>query len=207
LGVDFDEFSSTFEKWSVPVVLKNKGVFFDGWVDANSPIYASSAFLIYPDGRVYAALIKKNTQHINYYTNDKVSGVNPAFIAWGNRFAYKPNFYNTDGQLISSLQKQPLNSAGNITHQATTDLMSMTVEEQENLRSVSSEIWNSSVTAAWDMNSDLGDQVALATADILSCSLAYSLVPNPLNFIASWKYIVKQSIPIIQYLSGLKSSR
>ncbi|MES2743209.1 MAG: hypothetical protein V4754_19980 [Pseudomonadota bacterium] len=205
LGKDFDSFLNNLENWSVPVVLKNKGVFFDGWkVNADNSINARSAFLIYADGRIYAAISANGTDDVKYYTNDNIPGrVHPAFIAWSRHFSKNPKFYSFDDNLISFETSTSENSF--VKHSAIL-ADSLTEEQQEKLRNVSNEIWGASVTAQWEMNAGLGDVVSNATSQILTCSKAYSVVPKPAGFIPGWSYIVKSSIPIVKYFIGLKSS-
>lgn len=206
LGKDFNIFSENLETWSVPVVLKNKGIFFDGWKsNSDSLPYGRSAFLIYPDGRVYAAFFEVSTGNIKYYTNDNLSeSVHPAFVAWSRNFTKNPNFYNFDGKLISLKMTDPENS---IVKRSAIAAANLTVDQQKKLRNVSSQIWGTSATAPWDMNPELGDVVSSATAEILTCSRAFSLVPKPVGFMPGWLYIVSQSEFIIKYFTGLKSSK
>ncbi|MFJ2113667.1 MULTISPECIES: hypothetical protein [unclassified Streptomyces] len=65
-----------------------------------------------------------------------------------------------------------------------------TPEEQEKLRAVAGAIWNDSLAAGWDMNSDVADILSTATGEILRCSAAFALVPRPAGFIPGLGYLV-----------------
>ncbi|MFE9889165.1 hypothetical protein [Streptomyces scopuliridis] len=65
-----------------------------------------------------------------------------------------------------------------------------TPEEQERLRQIAGAIWNDSLAAGWNMNSDVAAILSTATGEILKCSEAFALVPRPAGFIPGLGYLV-----------------
>ncbi|MFD7222309.1 hypothetical protein [Streptomyces sp. NPDC056652] len=65
-----------------------------------------------------------------------------------------------------------------------------TPEEQERLRQIAGAIWNDSLAAGWNMNSEVAEILSTATGEILKCSEAFALVPRPAGFIPGLGYLV-----------------
>lgn len=65
-----------------------------------------------------------------------------------------------------------------------------TPQQQEDLRQVAGAIWDDSLAAGWNMNSDVSDVLSQATGEILKCSAAFALVPRPPGFVPGLGYLV-----------------
>ncbi|MFD7898016.1 hypothetical protein ACFV0C_31565 [Streptomyces sp. NPDC059568] len=86
-------------------------------------------------------------------------------------------------------------------------LSTPTPEEQEKLRAVAGAIWNDSLAAGWDMNSDVADVLSTATGEILRCSEAFALVPRPAGFIPGLGYLVNYWKNLRDYFLAVSQDR
>ncbi len=201
---DYQDFAANFKDWSIPVVLGSRGVFFDGWASNDFENPRASAFLIYPDGQLYAAYTQKNSNIIKYYTNENkgyIERIHPAFKAWQLRFEGQFLFFDRDEQELSWTDRYSLDGS-----QQSMLTAALTSEQQAQLRKVAESLWGLVTTANWEMDERLGRVISEATDEILKCSTAYSLVPKPAGFAPGVYYIVSNAEPIASYFLGLKSA-
>lgn len=82
LGGQYATFERNFTQTANPVLLKDGGLFVDGWRDG-APLTHAAAFIHYPDGRTFAAWFDQETGHITYVGDGPVQ---PAIVVWARRF-------------------------------------------------------------------------------------------------------------------------
>jgi hypothetical protein len=85
LGAEYAQFMLDFEHLAVPAKLKDGGVFVEGWRE-NAISEHSSAVVLYPDGRIYAAYYDVENGDIRYFGSDSVAEIHPAILVWSRRF-------------------------------------------------------------------------------------------------------------------------
>lgn len=194
LGGHFDSFRGNFEEVANPVRLKDGGTFLDGWKEGSADTHAA-AFVVYPDGRVYAAYYDGDQGQIRYF-GGKRGRIHPAIQIWAKRFA--PQF-----EILSQSDPQGLSSEPSAAIAANYP----TPEDQEQMRKVASAIWGDALAAGWDMNAEVGDILGALTKEIMECSNAFDLVPRPVGWIPGWGYVAKTAVQITAYLIGVKKDR
>lgn len=193
LGSQYATFERNFTKTANPVLLKDGGLFVDGWRNG-APLTHAAAFIHYPDGRTFAAWFDQETGHITYVGDGPV---HPAIMVWARRF----------GPAIEVL---PASTQSRIHRQnpAVVALAgSPTSEDQVELRKVAASIWGQSLASAWDMNAEVGDILGTVTHEIMECSAAFSLVPKPVGWVPGWSYIAKSALSVVAYITGVSSDR
>ncbi|MDF7659600.1 hypothetical protein PUG81_11510 [Erwiniaceae bacterium L1_54_6] len=86
LGKDFSEFNGNFDLFGQPHRTIEGGIFVDGWLK-DLYLYQASAFVIQPDGKVYAAWLNPDNNYIKYITNDPTkTQVQDDIQKWSSRF-------------------------------------------------------------------------------------------------------------------------
>ncbi len=193
LGDHFDSFRGNFDEVANPVRLKDGGTFLDGWKEGSADTHAA-AFVVYPDGRVYAAYYDREQGQIRYF-GGKRGRIHPAIEIWAKRFA--PPF-----KVLSQSDSQNPSKAS-----AAIAANSPTPEDQEQMRKVAAAIWGDALAAGWDMNAEVGDILGTVTKEIMDCSKAFNLVPRPVGWIPGWGYVAKTAIQITAYLIGVTKDR
>ncbi|ORM94084.1 hypothetical protein HA50_12260 [Pantoea cypripedii] len=95
LGSDYAAFSDNFDVFGQPSQTKEGGLFVEGWLK-DLYLYQASAFVIQPDGKLYAAWLSPENDYIKYITNDAgESKIQKDIQQWSSRFDgvgfnYKP---------------------------------------------------------------------------------------------------------------------
>lgn len=98
LGREYSDFSQNFDVFGEPHETANGGIFVEGWLKELYLIQAS-AFVIQPDGKVYAAWMLPEDNKLHYITNDNVSNKMQGDIAnWARRFDKEISVNHTKGQ-------------------------------------------------------------------------------------------------------------
>lgn len=86
LGEDYNAFIENFDVFGEPHQTSGSGLFVEGWLN-DLYLENASAFVIYPNGRVYAGWVTPDAQVIHYKTNDNEHHeIHPAIKAWAARF-------------------------------------------------------------------------------------------------------------------------
>ncbi|STQ59687.1 Uncharacterised protein [Pseudescherichia vulneris] len=86
LGEDYDAFVENFDVFGEPRQTSDGGLFIEGWLN-DLYLENASAFVIYPNGKVYAGWVTPDAQIIQYKTNDNEHHeIDPAIKAWAARF-------------------------------------------------------------------------------------------------------------------------
>ena len=83
----------------------------------------------------------------------------------------------------------------------------MSTEDQTCLRTVVASIWDAGLVNRWNMNEAVGDVTSTAVKAILDCSEAFSLVPEPPDFLPGWQYVVDTFTEIAAYILGVSESQ
>lgn len=86
LNSHYEEYITNFQDVAEPQEIADGGLFVDGWLH-ELRLESSSALVIKPDGKIYAAWVKPQNAKVMYITNDKkMKGVHPDIIKWASRF-------------------------------------------------------------------------------------------------------------------------
>nr|WP_050556833.1 hypothetical protein [Pantoea agglomerans] len=86
LGSEYINFSQNFDVFGEPHKTESGGIFVEGWLKDLYFVQAS-AFVIQPDGKVYAAWMLPEDNNIHYVSNDRASSKMQEDIAsWVKRF-------------------------------------------------------------------------------------------------------------------------
>lgn len=86
LGEDYNAFIENFDVFGEPHQTPDGGLFVEGWLN-DLYLENASAFVIYPNGKVYAGWVTPDAQLIHYKTNDdELHNVHPAISEWAARF-------------------------------------------------------------------------------------------------------------------------
>ncbi len=105
LGNDYSDFSRNFDVFGEPHKTVNGGIFVEGWLK-DLYLVQASAFVIQPDGKVYAAWILPEDNKTHYVSNDRTNSKMQEDIAnWAKRFG-KEQSTNPD-----KVQKELQNSS------------------------------------------------------------------------------------------------
>ncbi|PEI02910.1 hypothetical protein CRM79_06605 [Pantoea agglomerans] len=89
LGNDYGNFSQNFGVYGEPHKTANGGIFVEGWLK-DLYLEQASAFVIQPDGKVYAAWMLPEDDKIHYVSNDRANNKMQEDIAsWAKRFDKK----------------------------------------------------------------------------------------------------------------------
>lgn len=101
LNSNYEEYITNFQDVADPQKIADDGLFVDGWLH-ELRLESSSALVIKPDGKIYAAWVNSDNTKVMYVTNDKeMKGVHPDIIEWASRFK--------DITFDNRLQKKPFN--------------------------------------------------------------------------------------------------
>jgi hypothetical protein len=105
LGSEYNDFSQNFDVFGEPHITANGGIFVEGWLK-DLYLEQASAFVIQPDGKVYAAWILPVDNKINYISNDRATNKMQEDIAiWAKRFDKKQS-------VISAINKKEVQKNG-----------------------------------------------------------------------------------------------
>lgn len=86
LGVDYDAFIENFDVFGPPHKTSDGGIFIEGWLN-DLYLENASAFVIYPNGKVFAGWVTPDAQIINYKANNNERNeIHPAIKEWATRF-------------------------------------------------------------------------------------------------------------------------
>lgn len=86
LGEDYDAFIENFDVFGEPHQTPDGGLFVEGWLN-DLYLENASAFVIYPNGKVYAGWVTPDAQIINYKANNKERNeIHSAIKEWATRF-------------------------------------------------------------------------------------------------------------------------
>jgi len=86
LGSEYNNFSQNFDVFGEPHKTESGGIFVEGWLK-DLYLEQASAFVIQPDGKVYAAWMLPEDDKIHYVSNDRASNNMQDDIAqWAKRF-------------------------------------------------------------------------------------------------------------------------
>ncbi|EOI3446207.1 hypothetical protein ACMSWW_004279 [Cronobacter turicensis] len=86
LGDNYDSFVSNFDVFGDSYRTADGGLFVEGWLQ-DLYLENASAFVIYPDGKVFAGWVTPDSQIINYATDVRGDNeINPAIKKWASRF-------------------------------------------------------------------------------------------------------------------------
>ncbi|MGB8499218.1 MAG: hypothetical protein WCD85_14620 [Pantoea agglomerans] len=86
LGSEYNNFSQNFDVFGEPHKTESGGIFVEGWLK-DLYLEQASAFVIQPDGKVYAAWMLPKDDKIHYLSNDRASNNMQDDIAlWAKRF-------------------------------------------------------------------------------------------------------------------------
>lgn len=91
LGKDYNEFSQNFDVFGEPHKTKEGGLFAEGWLK-DLYLEQASAFVIQPDGKIYAAWFSPESNEVHYVSN--APGRNPIqedIAGWAQRFDKVPS--------------------------------------------------------------------------------------------------------------------
>jgi len=86
LGSEYSDFSQNFDVFGEPHKTAKGGLFVEGWLK-DLYLEQASAFVIQPDGKVYAAWMLPEDNKIHYVSNDRANNKMQEDIAsWAKRF-------------------------------------------------------------------------------------------------------------------------
>ncbi|MGJ0478748.1 hypothetical protein [Pantoea agglomerans] len=86
LGNEYDNFSQNFDVFGEPHKTANGGIFVEGWLK-DLYLEQASAFVIQPDGKVYAAWMLPEDNKIHYVSNDRaINKMQEDIASWAKRF-------------------------------------------------------------------------------------------------------------------------
>jgi len=86
LGNEYNNFSQNFDIFGEPHKTANGGIFVEGWLK-DLYLEQASAFVIQPDGKVYAAWMLPEDNKLHYVSNDRANNKMQEDIAnWAKRF-------------------------------------------------------------------------------------------------------------------------
>lgn len=86
LGDDYDAFIGNFDLFGEPHQTADGGLFVEGWLK-DLYLENASAFVIYPDGKFYAAWVMPDEQFIHYQPDAKNGAeIPPDIKTWASRF-------------------------------------------------------------------------------------------------------------------------
>lgn len=86
LGSEYSNFSQSFDVFGEPHKTESGGIFVEGWLK-DLYLEQASAFVIQPDGKVYAAWMLPEDNKIHYVSNDRANNKMQEDIAsWAKRF-------------------------------------------------------------------------------------------------------------------------
>lgn len=86
LGNEYNGFSQNFDVFGEPHKTANGGIFVEGWLK-DLYLVQASAFVLQPDGKVYAAWMMPDDNKIHYVTNAPENNTVQEDIAnWSERF-------------------------------------------------------------------------------------------------------------------------
>lgn len=93
LGNQYEAFITNFDVIGKPKIVDHGGLFVEGWLE-DLYLYQAAAFVIYPDGMIYAAYVRpKDGDPIHYFTNASSPETLPSELKkWGARFFPYHNF-------------------------------------------------------------------------------------------------------------------
>ncbi|HYO53299.1 hypothetical protein [Archangium sp.] len=194
LGDHYDAFAESFTATANPVLLKDGGIFLDGW-RAGDPGQHAAAFVYYADGRTLAAYFDAERGDVIYF-GDQGGRIHPALEVWARRFGPPVDVI---------LKENPEASASANLPQPT--LTTPSPEDEVELRKVAASIWSASLAASWNMNAEVGDILGTVTHEIMECSAAFSLVPKPVGWVPGWAYVAMTAQPIVAYVTGVAQDR
>ena len=195
LGVNYPAFLKNFQHWAAPAFLKDGGLYVEGWRDSKQKIRQTSVFVIYPDGRIYAAYILPESSTVKYFTNasDHRHTLHPALRVWMRQFEQPMDvIYPKLGPTVAADKLA---------------MLLMSPSDQNQLCTVVASIWSQSLADGWEMNEDVGNVASDATSSILNCSAAFSLVPKPVGFLPGVGYLVSNASNVVLYITGVKGNR
>jgi len=193
LGNAYPVFARNFQVTAEPVLLKDGGLFLDGWRDG-APEAHAAAFVHYADGRTYAAYYDSERGEVVYAGP---SPVHPALRIWAQRF----------GPAIHVLPPAESSAARAVEPYALTPADTPGATDQEELRKVATSIWGAGLASGWDMNAEVGEILGTVTQEITQCSAAFSLVPKPVGWVPGWGYVAKSAYAIVAYITGVSKDR
>ncbi|WP_232293411.1 hypothetical protein [Stigmatella aurantiaca] len=193
-GDRYDVFVESFTVTATPVLLKDGGIFLDGWRVGYSGQHAA-AFVHDADGRTYAAYFDAERGKVISF-GDVGGRIHPAIEGWARRFGPPVDII---------LKADPAARAPANLPQATAATPSP--GEQVELRKVAASIWNGSLAASWNMNAEVGDILGTVTHEIMECSAAFNLVPKPVGWVPGWSYVTKSALSIVAYVTGVSRDR
>lgn len=192
LGSSYEHFSSNFEEAGNPYSLKDGGVFVGGW-RAGKPGANAATLVYYADGSVFAAYFDQETGRVSYF-GGKPGDPHLALQIWALRFSA-----DEPGASLPAFGAEEVEEFA--------ILADPNPEVQAAMPAVASAIWSPEISQYWNMNSDVGDVLGLATKDILDCSKAFSLVPRPVGWVPGWSYVAKTAGQIVAYVSGVSDNK
>jgi len=86
LGENYNTFIENFDVFGPPHKTSDGGLFIEGWLN-DLYLENASAFVIYPNGKVYAGWVTPDAQVINYKeNNNERNEIHPAIKEWATRF-------------------------------------------------------------------------------------------------------------------------
>jgi len=86
LGSEYSDFSQNFDVFGEPHKTDNGGIFVEGWLK-DLYLEQASAFVIQPDGKVYAAWMLPEDDKIHYVSNDRANNkIQEDIASWAKRF-------------------------------------------------------------------------------------------------------------------------
>jgi hypothetical protein len=86
-GSDYDTFVGNFDVIGEPQKISDGGILIEGWL-RDLQLENSSAFVIYPDGRLYAAWVVPESDVIHYKTNVQgEKNIQSEILNWSKKFA------------------------------------------------------------------------------------------------------------------------
>lgn len=86
LGDEYNDFSQNFDVFGEPHKTANGGIFVEGWLK-DLYLEQASAFVIQPDGKVYAAWMLPEDNKIHYVSNDRaINKMQEDIASWTKRF-------------------------------------------------------------------------------------------------------------------------
>lgn len=205
LGPDYSDFSRNFEVWAAPAKLRDGGLFVEGW-QKGAYLKKTSVFVIYPDGRIYAAYLTNHGNILRYYTNARNyrNTLHPAIKVWYRildrpvNILYMPSEKPSYGASFPSLDKHIFSMAPE----------ALSPKDQEHMRDVAAAIWGQSLANGWEMNESVGNVLANAVNGITTCSAAFALVPKPPAMVPpGWLWVATNSARILAYITGVDGNR
>ncbi|ATB34429.1 hypothetical protein [Melittangium boletus] len=189
-----DAFGENFTATANPVLLKDGGIFLDGW-RVGDPGQHAAAFVHYVDGRTYAAYFDAERGKVIYF-GDLGGRIHPAIEVWARRFGPPVDVILKANPAARALANPPRGTAA-----------APSPGNQVELRKVAASIWNGSLAARWDMNAEVGDILGIVTHEIMECSVAFSLVPKPAGWVPGWLYVAESALSIVTYVTGVSKDR